>query len=156
MEELKPPRGAEEAETTRDEDTEHLRLLTIFHYVVAAIAAAFACLPILHFLMGMAMVVGGLAADGAEALMSLVGCFLVFMCGSFILAGWAFAVCLALAGRYLEQRRRYNFCLVMAAVACMFSPFGTVLGVFTIIVLSRPSVKELFGQGGAKQLAAGP
>ncbi len=32
----------------------------------------------------------------------------------------------------------------MAGVACMFMPFGTVLGVFTIIVLLRDSVKELF------------
>ena len=38
----------------------------------------------------------------------------------------------------------------MAATMCLFMPFGTVLGVFTIIVLMRPSVKPLFDQ------AAGP
>jgi hypothetical protein len=32
----------------------------------------------------------------------------------------------------------------MAAIACMFMPFGTILGVFSIIVLVRPSVKSLF------------
>jgi hypothetical protein len=32
----------------------------------------------------------------------------------------------------------------MAAVACIFVPFGTVLGVLTIIVLTRPSVRALF------------
>lgn len=53
-----------------------------------------------------------------------------------------------LAGRALAQRRRYTFCLVIAGVACMFMPFGTVLGVFTIIVLLRDSVKELFATGG--------
>ena len=62
----------------------------------------------------------------------------------FILAGWAFAVCLALAGRYLSRRRRYTYCLVMGGVACIFMPFGTVLGVFTIITLVRDSVKRLF------------
>jgi hypothetical protein len=36
------------------------------------------------------------------------------------------------------------FCLVMASITCMFMPFGTVLGVFTLIVLMRPSVKPLF------------
>ena len=36
------------------------------------------------------------------------------------------------------------FCLVIAALLCMITPFGTVLGVFTIIVLVRPSVKLLF------------
>ena len=52
---------------------------------------------------------------------------------------------MVLAGRYLARRERYTFCLVVAGVECMFMPFGTVLGVFTIIVLSRPSVKDLFG-----------
>jgi hypothetical protein len=36
--------------------------------------------------------------------------------------------------------------LVGAALACTLMPFGTVLGVFTIIVLSRPSVRVLFSQ----------
>jgi hypothetical protein len=29
-------------------------------------------------------------------------------------------------------------------VECVFMPFGTALGVFTILVLNRQSVKELF------------
>jgi hypothetical protein len=37
------------------------------------------------------------------------------------------------------------FCLVMGGVECLFMPFGTVLGVFTIIVLMREPVKQLFG-----------
>jgi hypothetical protein len=30
----------------------------------------------------------------------------------------------------------------------MLMPFGTVLGVLTIVVLMRPSVKEMFGRAG--------
>ena len=39
----------------------------------------------------------------------------------------------------------YTFCFVMAALACAFFPFGTILGIFTIVVLVRPGVKEMFG-----------
>jgi len=39
---------------------------------------------------------------------------------------------------------RYWFAFVMACIECLFIPFGTILGVFTIIVLSRESVKTLF------------
>ena len=35
--------------------------------------------------------------------------------------------------------------LPVAAISCTFTPLGTVLGVFTLIVLFRPSVKTLFG-----------
>jgi hypothetical protein len=64
--------------------------------------------------------------------------------GCFILAGWSLAICLLIAGSYLTSRKHYTFCLVIAAISCMLMPFGTVLGVFTIIVLMRPSVKEMF------------
>lgn len=39
------------------------------------------------------------------------------------------------------------FCLIMAGIACLFMPFGTVLGVFTIVVLTRESVREMISLG---------
>lgn len=126
------------------QDLEHLKLLSIFHYVVAAVAALFACIPFIHLFVGLSMVTGWLPSSGNEPPLKLLGVFFMVVAGAIILCGWAFAVCLVNAGRYLSQQRSYTFCLVMAAVACMFMPFGTVLGVFTIIVLVRPSVKALF------------
>jgi hypothetical protein len=127
-----------------NQDFEHLKLLSIFHYVVAAVAALFACIPFIHFFVGLSMVTGWLPDSGDEPPIKLIGAFFMVVAGAVILCGWAFAICLATAGRYLSQHRSYTFCLVMAAIACMFMPFGTVLGVFTIIVLVRPSVKALF------------
>lgn len=73
-----------------------------------------------------------------------MGLLFTVVAGGIILLGWAFAVCVVLAGCSLAARRRYMFCLVMAGIACAFMPFGTVLGVFTIIVLTQPLVKEMF------------
>lgn len=141
---------------TRTQDAEHLRLLSIFHYVVAGLAALFACLPVFHLLIGVAMITGWHDFATEEPMADVMGWFFVVFAGAFILAGWSFAVCLALAGRYLSQRRKYTFCLVMAGVACAFGPFGTVLGVFTIILLVRDSVKELFGSEAAALSLAEP
>jgi len=121
------------------EDEQYLKLLSVFHYVVGGLAACFACIPIIHLSIGIAMLVG--AIDDAP---EFVGAFMVLIAIFAILAGWTLAVCIIIAGRCLAKRRRYMFCLVMAAISCIFMPFGTVLGVFTIIVLMRPSVKELF------------
>jgi hypothetical protein len=129
------------------QDADHLRLLSIFHYVVGALAALFACIPFLHLFIGIAMVEGWGDFASEDEVSGVMGWFFIVFSGAFILAGWAFAVCLAFAGRFLARRRRYYYCLVMAGIACMFMPFGTVLGVFTIIVLLRESVKELFGEG---------
>ena len=34
-------------------DTEHLKLLSIFHYVVGGMAVLFACFPIIHLVIGL-------------------------------------------------------------------------------------------------------
>jgi len=60
------------------------------------------------------------------------------------LTGIAMAICILIAGRSLALRKRYLFALVMGCIECLFIPFGTILGVFTIVVLSRESVKVLF------------
>ncbi|MBD3851767.1 MAG: hypothetical protein IFK93_10730 [Acidobacteria bacterium] len=129
------------------QDSEHLKLLAIFHYVVAGITALFACIPFLHFFMGLALTAGAFPDTDPEA--QAVGIFIMVFAGLFIVAGWTLAALIAYAGRNLQTRRCYTFCLVVAGVECIFMPFGTVLGVFTIIVLMRDSVKEMFGRPAA-------
>jgi len=128
-------------------DQEHLRLLSIFHYVVAGIIALFSCFPIIHLIVGIVWFVAPAAMSGGHGPPLLFGLLFTLIPAMMILAGWGLAVVVLLAGRSLARRRHYTFCLVVAAISCLFMPFGTVLGVFTILVLNRPSVKALFGVG---------
>ena len=128
-----------------EQDRQHLQLLSIFHYVVAVVAGLFSLLPVLHLVLGLAMV-GEVAREGGDdaAIGLAMGWMFVVMAGLFIVAGLTYAVCLFLAGRFLGERSHYTFCLVMAAVSCIFVPIGTVLGVFTLIVLMRPPIRAAF------------
>ncbi len=49
-----------------------------------------------------------------------------------------------LAARGLPERRRRALCIVAAAVNCLQVPFGSVLGVLTLIVLTKPGVRDAF------------
>ncbi|MHC4544628.1 MAG: hypothetical protein ACYTDW_01565 [Planctomycetota bacterium] len=131
-----------------NQDEEHLKLLSIFHYVVGGIAGLFACIPVFHLIIGIAILVAGLSeASGDERVPSLTfGLMFTLIALIFITAGWTLAICLIVSGRRLARRKHYKFCFVIACISCAFSPFGTVLGIFTIIVLVRPTVKELFGE----------
>lgn len=132
--------------TSSNDDNEHLRLLSLFHYIVAGLVALFAMFPLIHLAIGLALVTGHMdGAGNKEPVARVVGLIFVCFAAAFIVCGLSFAVCLAFAGRFLKERRHYMFCLVVAGLACMFMPFGTVLGVLTIIVLVRPSVKASFG-----------
>ncbi len=60
---------------------------------------------------------------------------------------WTLAVLLFLFRSIQPSARRHRtFSIVIASLSCMSFPFGTILGVFTLIVLVRPSVKILYGE----------
>jgi hypothetical protein len=127
------------------QDEEQLKLLSIFHYVVAGLAGLFALLPIFHLIFGLFFIFASDKFQGkGEPPPAFIGWFFVIFAAVLIILGWIFAGLVFTTGRFLAKRKHYLFCLVMAGVMCAFMPFGTVLGVFTLIVLNRASVKQLF------------
>ena len=128
-------------------DEEHLQLLAIFHYVVAGLAALFSFFPLLYTTVGAIFIFAarhGTAKPGEDLPPEFLGWIFAVLGSLFFLIGIAMAICILIAGRSLALRKRYSFALVMSCIECLFIPFGTILGVFTIIVLSRESVKTLF------------
>ena len=83
------------------------------------------------------------------------GFIFVIFAAMFITLGWIMAALLLTTGRFLARRKHHQFCLVMAGIECLFMPFGTFLGVFTILVLVRESVKPLFGVNPPNSAAKG-
>lgn len=131
------------------EDASHLRLLSIFHYVLAGLTALFSLVPLIHVGIGIAALSGAMPLESNGGAASpdetrLFGWIFIAIGSILILCGLTLAGFMAYAGRCLARQRRHTLCLVVAALACMLMPLGTVLGVFTLIVLLRPEVVASF------------
>jgi len=87
--------------------------------------------------------------DGTEAVPRVFAWLFILVPGAMMLCGWALSICILIVGTRLAQHRAWMFCLVIAGIECILMPFGTVLGVFTLVVLMKDTVKDLFvgGQG---------
>jgi hypothetical protein len=136
-----------------NQDAEHLRLLSIFHYVVAGLAALFSFFPLLYTTVGAVFIFAarhGTAKPGEDLPPEFLGWIFAVLGSLLFLIGIAMAICILIAGRSLALRKRYSFALVMACIECLFVPFGTILGVFTIVVLSRESARGLFRTASAQ------
>jgi hypothetical protein len=74
------------------------------------------------------------------------GIFAIFEWFYFIFGAWFFTSTILniISGLCLRARKHPTFSLVVPAANCLHIPLGTVLGVFTIIVLMRDSVRELY------------
>ncbi|WP_343541814.1 hypothetical protein [Stenotrophomonas pavanii] len=131
------------------QDADHLRMLAIAHYVVGGLIALFSLIFIVHIVLGVTALTGNLPMNSGGQPSSpaeqrvfgwmfvLIGCVIVF-------GGVTLGAFVAYAGRCLARRRRHLLCLIAAGLACLFTPVGTVLGVFSLITLLRPQVKAAF------------
>lgn len=126
-----------------------LDALGVVHYVVAGFVGLFGLLPLVYSAMGVAILsghfpLGPQASRPPPELPAFFGWFMIVLGAGFCAAALALATALAFSGTYLRQRRRWLFCVVVAAIACSLFPFGTVLGVLTIVTLADPAVKGGF------------
>jgi heme/copper-type cytochrome/quinol oxidase subunit 3 len=129
-------------ETNQDQD--HLKLLSIFHFIVGGICVFFACFPLIHFGVGIVMMSGSFDGDNGNQAPVWAGLLFAAIGGAFFLSGQALAWLTIYSGFKIKKREKYMLSFVVACVMCIFVPFGTALGIFTIIVLSRESVKQLY------------
>ncbi len=141
----------------RKEDDEQLKLLSIFHYCMGGFVCLMACFPLVHVATGIAMLLAPNLLKGSNGSVPLpngvepggappeaLGWILIIAGAIFFLIGQAVGVVIIMAGRSLARRRRYLFVLIVAWLQCAIFPIGTALGIFTIIVLLRQSVKAQF------------
>jgi hypothetical protein len=129
-------------------DVEHVKILSICHYVVGGLHGLLACLPLLHLVFGVALYNSKIPLKSGPAQppidQHVVGAFVIAFASVIIAIGWTFAGLILAAGNFLGRRKSYTFCFVVACIECICFPLGTILGIFTLIVLCRPSVKLLF------------
>jgi hypothetical protein len=128
------------------EDAEQLHLLRIGYYVVGGGSALASLFPLLYVGLGAWMAMGGFASSSSKGAPPppLVG-WIVIVIGVFATAAIAsMAVLSLLAAGALRARRQRTFVMVVGALHLMHAPLGTLLGVFSLLVLQRPSVRATF------------
>jgi hypothetical protein len=133
-------------ESQRKRDLEHVRLLSVFHFVFAGLALlGMIFLGFHYFMMHTFFTNPDLwknqnGQPPPPAIMNIL--IWVYIFGGVFLA--AALILNALSGLFLAQRKNRLFSLIIAGLNCLQIPFGTALGIFTIFVLCRDSVRELY------------
>jgi hypothetical protein len=124
-------------------DEEHLRLLALFHYISGAMTLAFSLF--FAVMTGFMMVMFSAMVEmprGKGPPPPPVEFFWVF--AVFAGLGVLFGALEIIAGRCISLRRARVFTLIAALPGVVFIPYGTLLSVFTLLVLDRGSVKQLY------------
>ena len=126
-------------------ESQRLKTLAIFHYIAAGLWGLGLLLGVIIGLVLVGMLGGqtrgnneGIRFATFDNLLSVI-----IVCIE-LLEVVLPPVLLFVAGRNLAKHRGLVFVQVVAILELLFFPLGTILGVFTLMALSRPAVKALF------------
>lgn len=131
----------------RNKDQSDLNQLATFHYVFGGLGCFFSLFALLYVIFGLVILFNPDFAESAsdgEAPPEFIGGILVAIGGIVFIVGEIVSVCFIISGKNLKKQKNYTFSFVMAILACLNMPLGTVLGIFTILVLQRESVKRMY------------
>jgi hypothetical protein len=127
-----------------NKDLEHLKLLSIFHYIVGGLACFCGLLWVTYIVAGVILVIAAGSMAGDDRMGASIGGVVATIVGAFLFVLFeAYGILCIIAGRKYAKHEGYRFCFVLAVFTCLNFPLGTALGVFAIVVLNRPSVKAL-------------
>lgn len=136
----------------RNIDVDHLNLLSIFYFVAAGLGF-FSILFMTAYFAFVQTVISNPSFwqnhKGPSPPPEIFQTSHILIWFYLFLAFWcmAWVIMNLLSGIFLRTRKYRTFSFVVAGINCLQVPVGTVLGVFTIIVLLRESVRELYETG---------
>jgi hypothetical protein len=131
-------------------DQEHLRLLRLGYLIAGGTSAAVGVFGLVYVVVGGILLTAAMSgAPGPNTPPMAAGLVFGGIGLAIFLGGATLSVVKFLAARALGRRRSRAFCMVAAGLSCLSIPYGTALGILTFIVLSRPSVRDLFAQASA-------
>ena len=132
-----------------EKDLEHLKLLGIFHYIWGALSLIGGI-----FIGGYFVVIGiilmnnpptSASSDDSGAAGAVGGIMIAGGIVLFLIVVVYGILTLMAGGKYRKHQGGYWFCFILAIVTLVIGGIpGIVLGIFSLIVLSRESVKAVF------------
>ena len=142
--------GQSQANPTRD--TEHLKLLFIFNIVMGILIILFSSLFIFYlYFMNKLFTDPRFYSfypnyENTPVINETMRSLITLMIGGIIVIGWLTGIATILSGVFIKRRKYRMFSIVVAGINCFHVPFGTMLGVFTMVVLFRDSVISIYRQ----------
>ncbi len=142
---IQPSAAVSPSEAAADE--QHLKLLSLFYYIMAGLSALGVCAGGIYVFMGWFMAEGMRRDTTPDPNAPSPEFFLWLFSGlgvGVILVSLLLGLLYFLDARWISQRRHRTFTYVLAGFSMLSIPVGTALGVYTFIVMNRPGVKAQY------------
>ena len=135
----------------QQQDREQIKLLAILHFVFGGLSLLGILFLSFHYLMLSTIIDNQEIWESAKGFdphaRALFGSYLEAFVWFYLFLGVAcVASCILniISGVLLRRRKHRKFSMIIAGLDCAQVPFGTALGIFTLLVLQRESVMRSY------------
>ena len=131
-------------------DNEHLKLLSLFHYIFGGIILAYAFFIILQFIFLFYFLETFLRNSSFNTFTSnndfdpLIFKFILYIGIAFFIIMLIGGILEILSGKFIKARKNRTFSYIIAILNLLSIPYGSILGIMTLTVLGRNTIKEMY------------
>ena len=130
-------------------DDEHLKLLSLFHYISGGITLAFALFfgayfILIFYILSLAEFQKDINPPLNKAMPEAFFTIMLTIFMIIFILGLLFGIGQIISGRLLKLRQLRWFSFTVGIINLLNFPYGTILGIFTIIAIERDSVKQQY------------
>lgn len=146
---IKSLKGAQILPTSNEQN--QLNMLSIFHFIFGGFGCLASLGTLIYVIFGALFVAIDLPNKGLpNDAKNFIG-YLAMSIGSIVfITILTLSILTIYSGVQLRNCKKHTFSMVIASILCLSIPFGTILGVFTLVVLSKKEVKELYAHKALK------
>ena len=129
--------------TTQDSDM--LSIVSIFHFVLGGFQMLFSLIGFIYVAMGILMASGQMDSTNGNPPPAELGWVFGGIGVVFVLIFITIGLLTIKTGKNIRKRKNRTFCIVMDSILCMMMPFGTIVGIFGLVLLTKQGSVEEFG-----------
>lgn len=122
---------------------EKLNTLAILHYVAGGLGCLFSCFPLIHVAVGI-FVLNNPEQNPNNPPREFIGYLFAGIGLLFFIMGQIIAGLTIYSGKCIKNQVKHKFSFILSCILCVCIPFGTALGIYSIITLQKEEIKNLY------------
>ena len=119
-------------------------LVSIFHFVLGGLQMLFSLIGLVYVAIGAMMASGAMESTKGNPPPPELGWIFGGVGVVFVLVFITIGFLTIRTGINIRRRRRRTFCMVIDSILCLMVPLGTIVGIFGLVLLTKPETAEEF------------
>ena len=137
-------KGGTMTDAVKKGDSDLYTIVSIFHFVVGGFQILLSSIGIIYMAIGYLIATGAIDSAKSEPPPEVMGWIFSGLGLVFTVVLLTLGILVLRTGLNFMKKRNRTFCIVIDAILCLMMPFGTIVGIFGLVLLMKPETEELF------------